>query len=329
MLKRYKLNVTLSDERQINAGQIEFSVPDGVGDWVSGNSYVVGNIVSYGGGSYMCTNAIAPSTESPVLDTDHWQQIAEKGAQGEPGHKGEDGQDGAAATIQIGEVITGEPGTNASVENTGTENAAILKFTIPRGNTGEPGQDGEDGTIVEANPTEEGTENLTKIKIDNTVYKLPTGGGGAKTTTYKVSSGSTLQSVANSLSALLNSQISKDSVIQCGFIQNETSIHCVPMDGSSAFDIYITNAHVTYEYDEDASGVAYKIPRSINFDGHIFSDTEIGNAVTVAIFLDNSGPTAYAYVYQPKKLASMEGFLANASSSTLSGKISVSVTAWT
>lgn len=153
------------------------------------------------------------------------------GAAGKDGTNGQDGADGAAATIQIGEVVTGEAGTNASVENTGTENAAVLKFTIPRGDTGaqgvqgEPGapgadgqaatiavgevttgaagtqasvtnsgtenaavldftipqgpqgEKGEDGTIVEANPTEEGTENITKIKISNTVYNLPTGGG--------------------------------------------------------------------------------------------------------------------------------------------------------
>ena len=67
------------------------------------------------------------------------------GAAGRDGTDGQDGTDGAAATIQIGEVVTGAAGTNASVENTGTENAAILKFTIPRGATGTPGANGQDG----------------------------------------------------------------------------------------------------------------------------------------------------------------------------------------
>ena len=49
----------------------------------------------------------------------------------------------------------------------------------PEGPEGPQGEKGADGTIVEANPTEEGTESITKIKIDNTVYNLPTGGGGA------------------------------------------------------------------------------------------------------------------------------------------------------
>lgn len=58
--------------------------------------------------------------------------------------KGVKGDAGTAATITIGSVTTGEPGTNASVTNSGTSTNAILNFTIPRGN---PGSDG--GTSVE------------------------------------------------------------------------------------------------------------------------------------------------------------------------------------
>ena len=35
------------------------------------------------------------------------------------------------------------------------------------------------GTIVVANPTESGTATLTKLKVDNTVYNIPQGGGGS------------------------------------------------------------------------------------------------------------------------------------------------------
>lgn len=41
-----------------------------------------------------------------------------------------------AATVSIGNVTTGEPGTNASVTNSGTENDAVFNFTIPRGDPG-------------------------------------------------------------------------------------------------------------------------------------------------------------------------------------------------
>ena len=67
------------------------------------------------------------------------------GPQGEPGEQGKDGSPGAkgdpgaAATVKVGTVTTGEPGTDAIVTNSGTESAAVLDFTIPRGETGAGG----------------------------------------------------------------------------------------------------------------------------------------------------------------------------------------------
>lgn len=49
------------------------------------------------------------------------------------------GPAGKAATIKVGETVTGDPDTPAKVENTGTENAAVLRFTIPRGAVGPTG----------------------------------------------------------------------------------------------------------------------------------------------------------------------------------------------
>lgn len=48
-------------------------------------------------------------------------------------------------TIQVGTTTTGEPGTDASVINSGTDTAAILNFTIPRGDPGAKGDKGEQG----------------------------------------------------------------------------------------------------------------------------------------------------------------------------------------
>lgn len=62
-----------------------------------------------------------------------------KGDKGDKGDTGATGASGAAATISIGSVYTGEPGTNASVTNSGTSTNAILNFQIPRGT---PGADG-------------------------------------------------------------------------------------------------------------------------------------------------------------------------------------------
>lgn len=46
------------------------------------------------------------------------------------------GDRGSAATVRVGTVTTGAAGSSASVTNSGTENAAIFDFVIPRGDTG-------------------------------------------------------------------------------------------------------------------------------------------------------------------------------------------------
>ena len=81
-----------------------------------------------------------------------------QGQQGIQGPQGEQGEAGEAATIQVGTVSTGEPGTEASVTNGGTENAAVFNFIIPRGEQGiqgpqgEPGPKGEQGVQGEPGP---------------------------------------------------------------------------------------------------------------------------------------------------------------------------------
>lgn len=50
--------------------------------------------------------------------------------------KGDTGATGAGATATVGTTATGNPGTNASVTNSGTAKDAVFNFTIPRGDTG-------------------------------------------------------------------------------------------------------------------------------------------------------------------------------------------------
>lgn len=66
--------------------------------------------------------------------TPAWVEIV--GGQGTPGQ---------AATVDVGTTTTGAAGTNASVTNSGTTSAAILDFTIPRGENGTDGTPGADG----------------------------------------------------------------------------------------------------------------------------------------------------------------------------------------
>lgn len=88
-----------------------------------------------------------------------------KGEQGKHGTDGANGKDGAAATVAIGTVTTGEPGTTASVTNVGTDTAAVLNITIPRGDKGKDGTGA--GDVVAA--------------ADNTFTATNTFNGGLKT----------------------------------------------------------------------------------------------------------------------------------------------------
>lgn len=76
---------------------------------------------------------------------------------GTPGADGADGEPGEAAVIIVGDVVTLDPGEDATVVNTGDTHVAVLAFGIPRGvdgsdgapgakgDKGDPGDDGVDG----------------------------------------------------------------------------------------------------------------------------------------------------------------------------------------
>ena len=58
------------------------------------------------------------------------------GATGPTGPTGPSGEDGQAATVRVGTVTTGDPGTEAAVTNSGTAQDAVFDFTIPQGSSG-------------------------------------------------------------------------------------------------------------------------------------------------------------------------------------------------
>ena len=111
--------------------------------------------------------------------------------QGPPGPQGQQGEPGAAATVTVGTVTTGEPGTDAIVTNSGTESAAVLNFTIPRGATGAagaPGPQGPKGDTGETGPAGAGVPDggtvgqlLGKTETGTAWIDPPQSGGGATT----------------------------------------------------------------------------------------------------------------------------------------------------
>ena len=76
-----------------------------------------------------------------------------------------------SATVAIGNVTTGQPGSQASVKNTGTEKDAVLDFSIPQGQQGPKGDTGPQGPKGDTGPqgpkgdTGE-VENIDTVQVD-------------------------------------------------------------------------------------------------------------------------------------------------------------------
>ena len=95
------------------------------------------------------------------------------------------GPPGAAATVTVGTVTTGEPGTDAIVTNSGTESSAVLNFTIPKGETGAVGPQGPRGDKGDPGPAGAGVPDggtvgqlLGKTESGTAWIDPPQSGGG-------------------------------------------------------------------------------------------------------------------------------------------------------
>ena len=81
----------------------------------------------------------------PVGPAGPWGPQGPKGDTGNTGPTGPTGAAGTPATVTIGTVSTGAPGTNASVTNSGSDSNAVFNFVIPAGAPGPQGPVGADG----------------------------------------------------------------------------------------------------------------------------------------------------------------------------------------
>lgn len=100
------------------------------GDFSNAATYAKGDYITYtDGDAYVCkvdtSTGVPPTTGRN--DDPNWQLIALRGA------------DGNAATVNVGQVATLTPNSEAYVNNAGTVNAAVLNFGIPKGDKGDKG----------------------------------------------------------------------------------------------------------------------------------------------------------------------------------------------
>lgn len=95
-------------------------VPMGV--WNVSTQYDKLNMVSYSGSVYIANRANQGITPGSSEAQGVWQFLI---------------RNGYDSTVEIGTVKTGEPGSQATVENVGTPSNAVLNFSIPQGVPGQ------------------------------------------------------------------------------------------------------------------------------------------------------------------------------------------------
>jgi len=110
------------------------------GVWASGVSYQSSDAVSFDGSTYLAQ--VSSIGVEPDLYPSSWAVLAQKGSTGPTGPVG------SAATVSVGTVTTGAPGTMAAVTNSGSASAAVLNFTIPQGAAGANGTGGGSGSVA-------------------------------------------------------------------------------------------------------------------------------------------------------------------------------------
>jgi hypothetical protein len=123
------------------------------------------------------------------------------GSTGATGDTGATGATGTAATITVGSTTTGAAGTSASVSNSGTSSAAVLNFTVPKGDTGATGSTGSTGPTGAT-----GSQGNQGIYIQSTSSSVPTTSLWADTST----SGSAVIPVGGTTGQVLNKTSSAD-----------------------------------------------------------------------------------------------------------------------
>ena len=200
-------SASVSNSGTQSAAIFDFTIPRGDSGTDGNDATVsVGTVTTGAAGSS------ASVTNSGTAGAAVFNFTIPKGDNGTPGTDGEDGVDGDAATIQVGTVTTGAAGSSASVSNSGTSNAAVLDFTIPKGDDGAAtvsigsvttGNAGSSATV-----TNSGTQ--TAAVLD---FSIPKGDQGNPGTSSTIAIGNVTTGAAGTNAAVSNSGTASAAVL--------------------------------------------------------------------------------------------------------------------
>lgn len=120
------------------------------GNLIVANGAYTANFYSTGTASLTSLNVAAVSRLGPISNVkitggSDGQILSTDGTGNLHWTNPEAGPKGDAATISVGTVTTGAPGTSATITNAGNSSVAVFNFTIPRGDQGAQGAKGDKG----------------------------------------------------------------------------------------------------------------------------------------------------------------------------------------
>lgn len=202
-----------------------------------------------------------------------------KGDKGDPGETGAPGKDGTAATVTVGTVTTGEPDTPASVVNSGTENAAVLDFVIPKGEKGENAA--QIRTPLSLAEYTNARNALNAFELEDGAYEITeTGwiGNG-------VSTRSAVELIKGSIFIKLNNSL-------C--ILSDMSYWVTDKDENWARDgIYITKIEVDKALNEKQDKTAVQTPSGVNVTLNSNTEYRMQSTATLNLTLPSTIPDDY------------------------------------
>ena len=158
-----------------------------------------------------------------------------EGPQGNPGPEGDPGPTGAAATVNVGTTTTGAAGTDATVTNTGNENAAVFNFTIPRGDQGEPGPQGPAGEGVRyLGATDATTQNPPAVPLSGDFFINTTAGTALGTWTGLGAVGVNDRLIFNAGTGVWDQFAPADTIVNLGYTPGATNGVVTNTNGTNA-----------------------------------------------------------------------------------------------
>lgn len=287
----YVLDLTIPKGEQ---GDIAVAAMNLRGAWSASETYNKGDyVIGSDGNAYGCVEDNSVGDDPAVQPNTQWQVIALKGAKGDPGSPGaqgvpgNDGQDGQSATLAIGQVVTGAPGSSASVINSGTAQNAVLDITIPTGAQGPQGLQGIQGpagTLTIRNvvtvPSTQPASVVNAGTANNAILDMNIPAGAAAS----VSVGTVTTLAPNSNVSVVNSGTTEAAVFDFSIPRGADGVCGAVPDWDKGFSL--TKTQIT--------NISSYLP-GINYKGWISSPAPEDGYMYIHCYVSGTSPVSVAF----------------------------------